>query len=98
MAIARALANEPTLLLADEPTGALDSEGGHEVLELFRRLHAGGQTILMVTHDDEVAAAADRIVRDAATAASSPRPRRLRPWPRPRRSDAPTARLIARRT
>jgi putative ABC transport system ATP-binding protein len=63
LAIARALANEPTLLLADEPTGALDSEGGHEVLELFRRLHAGGQAILMVTHDDEVAAAADRIAR-----------------------------------
>jgi len=63
LAIARALANEPTLLLADEPTGALDSEGGHEVLELFRRLHASGQTILMVTHDDTVAAAADRIVR-----------------------------------
>jgi putative ABC transport system ATP-binding protein len=63
LAIARALANEPTLVLADEPTGALDSEGGQEVLELFRRLHAGGQTILMVTHDDDVAAAADRIVR-----------------------------------
>jgi putative ABC transport system ATP-binding protein len=63
LAIARALANEPTLLLADEPTGALDSEGGHEVLELFRRLHASGQTILMVTHDDTVARAADRIVR-----------------------------------
>jgi putative ABC transport system ATP-binding protein len=63
LAIARALANEPTLLLADEPTGALDSAGGHEVLELFKRLHADGQTILMVTHNDEVAAAADRIVR-----------------------------------
>ena len=63
LAIARALANEPTLLLADEPTGALDSAGGHEVLELFRRLHAGGQTILFVTHDDAVAAIADRIVR-----------------------------------
>jgi putative ABC transport system ATP-binding protein len=62
LAIARALANEPTLLLADEPTGALDSEGGAEVMELFRRLHAGGQTILLVTHDDDVAAAADRIV------------------------------------
>jgi len=63
LAIARALANEPTLVLADEPTGALDSAGGQEILELFRRLHAEGQTILMVTHDDEVAAAADRIVR-----------------------------------
>jgi putative ABC transport system ATP-binding protein len=63
LAIARALANEPTLLLADEPTGALDTAGGHEVLELFKRLHADGQTILMVTHNDEVAAAGDRIVR-----------------------------------
>lgn len=63
LAIARALANRPTLLLADEPTGALDTDGGHEVLELFNRLHADGQTILMVTHNDEVAAAADRIVR-----------------------------------
>ena len=63
LAIARALANEPTLLLADEPTGALDSEGGAEVLELFRRLHGGGQTILLVTHDQPVADAASRIVR-----------------------------------
>jgi putative ABC transport system ATP-binding protein len=63
LAIARALANEPTLLLADEPTGALDSAGGEEVLELFTRLHGGGQTILMVTHDQPVADAAQRIVR-----------------------------------
>ena len=62
LAIARALANSPTLVLADEPTGALDSEGGAEVMELFRRLHAGGQSILLVTHDDDVAAAAGRIV------------------------------------
>jgi putative ABC transport system ATP-binding protein len=62
LAIARALANEPTLLLADEPTGALDSEGGEEVLELFTRLHSGGQTILLVTHDQPVADAAQRIV------------------------------------
>lgn len=62
LSIARALANEPTLLLADEPTGALDSDGGREVLELFRRLHDEGQTILMVTHSAEVAAGADRIV------------------------------------
>jgi putative ABC transport system ATP-binding protein len=63
LAIARALANEPTLLLADEPTGALDSEGGQEVIELLSRLHAGGQTIILVTHDASVAAAAQRIVR-----------------------------------
>jgi putative ABC transport system ATP-binding protein len=62
LAIARALANEPTLLLADEPTGALDSDGGHEVIELLRRLHGGGQTILLVTHDSEVAAAAQRVL------------------------------------
>jgi putative ABC transport system ATP-binding protein len=62
LAIARALANAPTLLLADEPTGALDSAGGREVLELLRRLHATGQTILLVTHDEEVAAAAERLV------------------------------------
>lgn len=63
LAIARALANRPTLLLADEPTGALDSDGGFEVLELFRRLHGEGQAILLVTHADEVAEPADRIVR-----------------------------------
>jgi len=63
LAIARALANEPTLLLADEPTGALDSEGGAEVIELLRRLHAGGQTVILVTHDADVAEAAERIVR-----------------------------------
>jgi putative ABC transport system ATP-binding protein len=80
LAIARALANQPTLLLADEPTGALDTDGGHEVLELFRRLHGDGQTILMVTHSDEVAAGASRIVHmrdgsiqtDPSTAAPSP--------------------------
>jgi putative ABC transport system ATP-binding protein len=62
LAVARALVNEPTLLLADEPTGALDSEGGLEVLELFRRLHAEGQTIVMVTHSADVAAGAGRVV------------------------------------
>ena len=63
LAIARALANDPTLLLADEPTGALDSAGGDEVIELMRRLHHGGQTIVLVTHDPDVAAAAQRLVR-----------------------------------
>jgi putative ABC transport system ATP-binding protein len=63
LALARALANDPTLLLADEPTGALDSAGGDEIIELLRRLHGGGQTIVMVTHDASVAAAAGRLVR-----------------------------------
>ena len=63
LSIARALANEPTLLLADEPTGSLDSAGGGEVLELFRRLHAAGQTIVLVTHSNDVAAVATRIVK-----------------------------------
>ena len=74
LAIARALANQPTLLLADEPTGALDSEGGLEMLELFRRLHAGGQAILLVTHDQSVAASADRTLhmRDGRIEQPSP--------------------------
>jgi putative ABC transport system ATP-binding protein len=63
LAIARALANQPTLVLADEPTGALDSAGGEEILELFRRLHAAGQAIMLVTHDQSVADAASRLVR-----------------------------------
>ncbi len=63
LAIARALANEPTLLLADEPTGALDSEGGAEVIELLRRVHTGGQSVILVTHDAGVAGAAERVVR-----------------------------------
>jgi len=63
LAIARALVNDPAVLLADEPTGALDSEGGAEILELFRRLHGEGQTILMVTHSPSVAAGASRVLR-----------------------------------
>ncbi len=62
LAIARALANEPTLLLADEPTGALDSDGAAEVLDLFRRLHERGQSILLVTHNPDVSAGAQRVV------------------------------------
>lgn len=63
LAIARALANRPTLLLADEPTGALDTEGGTDVLDLFCRVNDEGQTIVMVTHDQAVAARAHRVVR-----------------------------------
>jgi putative ABC transport system ATP-binding protein len=62
VAIARALANRPALLLADEPTGALDSKTGHEVLELFGELHRGGHTVLLVTHDPGIAGMAERRV------------------------------------
>jgi putative ABC transport system ATP-binding protein len=76
LAIARALANDPTMLLADEPTGALDSGGGQEVMELFRRLHENGQTILIATHDEEVAGRAGRILqmRDGMVQADFPAP------------------------
>ncbi len=61
-AIARALVGKPSLLLADEPTGALDSATGKEVLELFTELHKAGHTIVMITHDLNVAKYAERIV------------------------------------
>jgi putative ABC transport system ATP-binding protein len=63
LSIARALANEPTLLLADEPTGALASEGSAEIAELFRRLNDDGQSIVMVTHDPSLASIASRVVK-----------------------------------
>jgi putative ABC transport system ATP-binding protein len=62
VAIARALVNKPSLLLADEPTGNLDSQTGREILDLFRDLHTRGNSIIMVTHEDDVAREAKRIV------------------------------------
>jgi putative ABC transport system ATP-binding protein len=62
VAIARALANRPALILADEPTGELDAATGQDVLELFRRLNADGTTLVVVTHDDRLAAEAGRVV------------------------------------
>jgi len=62
VAIARALINEPSILLADEPTGNLDSKTGHEILNLFHKLHEQGNTIIVVTHDRDVAGQTQRII------------------------------------
>lgn len=62
VAIARALANDPELILADEPTGNLDSASGKAVLEELKRLHGQGRTVIIVTHDDSIAAAAERVL------------------------------------
>ncbi|MFJ9554226.1 ABC transporter ATP-binding protein [Nocardiopsis sp. NPDC101807] len=73
VAIARALVNEPLVVLADEPTGNLDSAATHEVLRLFGELREAGQTLVVVTHDERVAATADRVVslRDGAPVADT---------------------------
>ena len=63
VAVARALAGKPSILLADEPTGNLDSANGEAVMDLLRDLHQGGATICMVTHDPRYARIADRSIR-----------------------------------
>ena len=62
VSIARALVGQPAILLADEPTGALDSTSGEQVMELFQKLNDEGVSVLMITHDPEIAAHAKRVV------------------------------------
>ncbi|MCE5250247.1 ABC transporter ATP-binding protein [bacterium] len=63
VAVARALANDPDIILADEPTGNLDTKSGTEIIDLFRRLHSKGKTLIFVTHDEKLASKAKRIIR-----------------------------------
>ena len=65
VAIARALACDPEIVLADEPTGALDSRTGVEIMDVFKRLHGEGQTVILITHNPELAEEAERVVRIA---------------------------------
>ena len=62
VAIARALVNSPSILFADEPTGNLDSQTGHDVMKLFHNLHQQGQTIILITHENEIASEAQRVI------------------------------------
>ena len=83
VAIARALVNNPSILLADEPTGNLDSKTGEEIMKVFERLHEGGNTIILVTHEADIAAHAHRVIyvrdgqveKDVTQAARAPDPR-----------------------
>ena len=63
VAVGRALVNKPSIILADEPTGNLDSKTSLEIMELFDEIHANGNTVIMVTHEEDVAAHAKRIIR-----------------------------------
>ena len=63
VAIARALVNDPSIILADEPTGNLDSKSGHEIMNILDELHKRGNTIILVTHEDEIAQHAHRVIR-----------------------------------
>lgn len=62
VAIARAIIHKPKLILADEPTGALDEESGKKIMGIFKQLHSNGNTIIMVTHDREIAKMCERII------------------------------------
>ena len=78
MAIARALVNRPAIVLADEPTGALDTKTGEQIMDLLTKLNQEGKTIIMVTHEPEIAAFANRriVIRDGVISSDSKLERR----------------------
>ncbi|HUZ89610.1 MAG TPA: ABC transporter ATP-binding protein [Candidatus Acidoferrales bacterium] len=80
VALARALVTEPALLLADEPTGNLDTESSLDIIRLIARLNDGGRTVVLITHEEEVARFAKRVVRlrDGLVVSDDPQPRRVR--------------------
>nr|WP_317236191.1 ATP-binding cassette domain-containing protein [Niabella hibiscisoli] len=63
VAIARALVNDPSIILADEPTGNLDTKTSYEIMDIFGKIHAGGNTVVLVTHEEDIAQHSHRIVR-----------------------------------
>lgn len=63
MAIARAIAQAPPIILADEPTGNLDSNSTKEIMQILRELHGEGRTVILITHDNEIAEQADRVIK-----------------------------------
>jgi len=97
VAIARALMNDPPVILADEPTGALDSQSGKEVMALLRDLHEEGRTILLITHDEKVAAHAQRIItlRDGKIVGDGVENRSGRPLSPPQHRGIGSAGLVA---
>lgn len=97
VAIARALMNDPPVILADEPTGALDSQSGKEVMALLRDLHREGRTILLITHDEKVAAHAQRIItlRDGKIVGDGVENRSGRPLSPPQHRGIGSAGLVA---
>jgi putative ABC transport system ATP-binding protein len=78
VAIARALVNDPRIIFADEPTGNLDSASGQEVMNIFKKLHSEGRTLVVVSHDPDVASQADRIIEMKDGRISSDRPTHAR--------------------